>query len=168
MITEPKRRGFVTGDDKAGNYEDMKGNVMGELKRTFRPEFLNRVDDIIVFHPLDEENIKSIVGIMLDVLVKRLAQTNITLETSEEVKGYLAKKGFDPVFGARPLRRSIQGMIEDKLAEHMLDGSVKQGDTVRVELVDDKLEFKVKNSGSYETVSSGTGADAAAVITEDK
>lgn len=144
MITEPKRLGFVAGDNTARNYEDMKGNVMGELKKTFRPEFLNRVDDIIVFHPLDEENIKSIVGIMLEVLVKRLGQNAIVLEVSDAVKAHLAKKGFDPVFGARPLRRSIQSMIEDKLAESMLEGSVKPGGTVQVELVDDKLEFNVK------------------------
>lgn len=146
MITEPKRLGFMAGDDTARNYEDMKSNVTGELKKTFRPEFLNRVDDIIVFHPLDEDNIKSIVGIMLEVLVKRLGQNSIILEVSEEVKSHLAKKGFDPVFGARPLRRSIQSMIEDKLAENMLEGSVKTGDTVKVELVDDKLEFNVKKA----------------------
>ena len=146
MITEPKRLGFLAGDNTAKNYDEMKNNVMGELKKTFRPEFLNRVDDIIVFHPLDEENIKSIVGIMLEVLVKRLQQNTIGLEVSDEVIAYLAKKGFDPVFGARPLRRSIQSMIEDKLAESMLEGSVKTGDTVRVELVDDKLEFNVKKN----------------------
>ena len=150
MITEPKRLGFVVGDNTSRNYEDMKGNVMGELKKTFRPEFLNRVDDIIVFHPLDEENIRSIVGIMLEVLVKRLAQNSIVLEASEEVKAYLAKKGFDPVFGARPLRRSIQSLIEDKLAENMLEGSVKPGDTVKVELVEDKLEFNVMKPAQLE------------------
>jgi ATP-dependent Clp protease ATP-binding subunit ClpC len=142
MITEPKRLGFVVTDDAAKNYEDMKNNVMSELKKTFRPEFLNRVDDIIVFHPLSEDNIRSIVGIMLDVLVKRLAQNGITLEVSDEAKAHLAKKGFDPVFGARPLRRSIQTMVEDKLAEQMLDGTVKAGDTVRVSLDGDQLVFE--------------------------
>lgn len=143
MITEPKRLGFIVSDDKAKNYEDMKSNVMGELKKAFRPEFLNRVDDIIVFHPLDEENIKNIVRIMLDVLAKRLEQNSIALQVDNNVVGYIAKKGFDPVFGARPLRRSIQSMIEDKLAEKMLEGSIKTGDSVRVELVEDKLEFNV-------------------------
>ena len=151
MITEPKRLGFVVGDDTAKNYEDMKNNVMGELKKTFRPEFLNRVDDIIVFHPLDEDNIKKIVGIMLDVLVKRLSQNEITLLISDEAKEHLAKKGFDPVFGARPLRRSIQSMVEDKLAEHMLDGSVKAGDTVKVSFADGKLEFTVVKAADPET-----------------
>ncbi len=154
LITEPKRLGFVTGDDTARNYEDMKSNVMGELKKTFRPEFLNRVDDIIVFHPLDEENIKSIVGIMLQVLVDRLKQNSINLEISDAVKSHLAKKGFDPVFGARPLRRSIQSMIEDKLAEYMLEGNVKPGDTVVVELIEDKLEFHVKKSEQASLVQS--------------
>jgi len=144
MITEPKRLGFTAGDDTAKNYEDMKNNVMGELKRTFRPEFLNRVDDIIVFHPLSEENIKSIVGVMLNALAKRLSQNSITLEVSDEAKSFLAKKGFDPVFGARPLRRSIQSMIEDRMAEEMLEGRVKAGDTVYVDVVEDKLEFSVK------------------------
>lgn len=143
LITEPKRLGFNVNDDKARNYEDMKGNVMGELKKTFRPEFLNRVDEVIVFHPLDEEHIKSIVGIMLDILVKRLKQNAISLEVDDEVVGFLAKKGFDPVFGARPLRRSIQSMIEDKLAEHMLEGKVKTGDLVHVALSGDQIEFKV-------------------------
>ncbi|MCX7842221.1 MAG: ATP-dependent Clp protease ATP-binding subunit, partial [Clostridia bacterium] len=128
MITEPKRLGFAAGgDEKARNYEDMKNNVMGELKRTFRPEFLNRVDEIIVFHPLDEEHIKQIVGLMLENLAKRLKQSDIVLEVSDEAKSFLAKKGFDPVFGARPLRRSIQSLVEDRLAEEMLEGKVKSG-----------------------------------------
>lgn len=146
MITEPKRLGFVTGDDKARDYEDMKSNVMGELKKTFRPEFLNRVDDIIVFHPLDEENIKNIVGIMTDILVKRLGQNSIQMEVTDEAKSFIAKKGYDPVFGARPLRRAIQSMIEDKLAEKMLEGGVKEGDAVRVVLENEKLEFEIKKS----------------------
>jgi ATP-dependent Clp protease ATP-binding subunit ClpC len=144
MITEPKRLGFLTNDDKSGNYENMKNNVMGELKKTFRPEFLNRVDEVIVFHPLDEENIKSIVGIMLDILVKRLKQNEITMEVTDEVKAFIAKKGFDPVFGARPLRRSIQSLIEDKLAESMLEGRVKSGDSVLVEMNGEEVGFTVK------------------------
>lgn len=147
MITEPKRLGFVVNEDEAKSYEEMKNNVMSELKKSFRPEFLNRVDDIIVFHPLDEVNIRNIVGIMLQVLVKRLAQNDIRLEVSDEAKSFLAKKGYDPVFGARPLRRSIQSMVEDQLAEKMLDGSVKAGDLVKVGLVEDKLEFNVEKPG---------------------
>ena len=144
MITEPKRLGFVINDDKARNYEDMKSNVMGELKKTFRPEFLNRVDEVIVFHPLDEEHIKSIVGVMTDVLAKRLKQNDITIVVTDEAKAFLAKKGFDPLYGARPLRRSIQSMIEDKLAEQMLEGRIKSGDEVLIELDEDKMKFTVK------------------------
>ena len=144
MITEPKRVGFMVAEDKARNYEDMKNNVTGELKKTFRPEFLNRVDEVIVFHPLDEENTRSIVGIMLDVLAKRLAQNAVTIEVGEDVKAYIAQKGFDPVYGARPLRRTIQTMIEDKLAENMLEGKVKTGNIVVVGLKENNIEFKVK------------------------
>jgi len=134
-ITEPKRLGFsVARDESAKNYEDMKGNVMGELKKTFRPEFLNRIDDIIVFHPLTEDNIKEIVGLMLQVLIKRLKQNEIELEISNETMSHLAKKGYDPIFGARPLRRAIQSMIEDKLAEEMLEGKVKAGDAIKIEM----------------------------------
>ncbi len=145
LITEPKRLGFASAaDEKAKNYEDMKSNVMGELKRTFRPEFLNRVDEIIVFHPLSEEHMKKIVTLMIDGLVKRLKQNDIALEVSDQALEYLAKKGFDQVYGARPLRRSIQSMVEDRLAEDMLEGKVKSGDNVVVELKDDGLVLSKK------------------------
>lgn len=145
LITEPKRLGFsVASDEKSKNYEDMKGNVMGELKKTFRPEFLNRVDEIIVFHPLDEDNIRNIVGLMLENLIKRLRQTGITLEFKDEVKTFIAKKGYDPIYGARPLRRAIQSMIEDRLAEEMLEGKVKSGDGIVLGIKDEQLEFNKK------------------------
>ena len=140
LITEPKRLGFSSGNnEKASNYEEMKNNVMGELKRTFRPEFLNRVDEIIVFHPLDEEHIKQIVGLMIATLANRLKQNAIALEVSEDAKAYLAKKGFDQAYGARPLRRSIQSLVEDRLAEEMLEGNVKAGDKVLIEFKNDEL-----------------------------
>lgn len=139
-ITEPKRLGFSAAkDETAKNYEDMKSNVMGELKKSFRPEFLNRIDDIIVFHPLSEADIKEIVKLMLRVLIKRLEANSIKLEVSEAATEHLAKKGFDPLFGARPLRRAIQSMIEDRLAEEMLEGKVKAGDSIVVDLEDDKI-----------------------------
>jgi ATP-dependent Clp protease ATP-binding subunit ClpC len=145
LITEPKRVGFAAGgDEKARTYEDMKNNVMSELKKTFRPEFLNRIDDIIVFHPLEEEHIKEIVGLMINVLAKRLKQNNITINVSDSAKDFIAKKGFDQVYGARPLRRSIQSMIEDKLAEEMLEGRVKTGDEVFIDLEGDKLVLNKK------------------------
>ncbi|HEX9060459.1 MAG TPA: AAA family ATPase, partial [Clostridia bacterium] len=142
LITEPKRMGFSpAGDERAKNYQDMKNNVTGELKRTFRPEFLNRIDEVIVFHPLEEEHLRQIVGLMLDMLIKRLKNTGISLDVDEEAKGFLAKKGFDPVYGARPLRRSIQSMVEDKLAEDMLEGKIKTGDTVKLKVDEEDLKL---------------------------
>ena len=120
----------------------MKDNVMGELKRTFRPEFLNRIDEIIVFHPLEQEHLIKIVSIMMELLSKRLKDNDIDMEVTEEAKELLAKKGFDQVFGARPLRRAIQSMVEDKLAEEMLEGRVKAGDKVVVEREGDELVVK--------------------------
>jgi ATP-dependent Clp protease ATP-binding subunit ClpC len=140
LITEPKRLGFGSHNEEADkNYKDMKNDVMGELKRTFRPEFLNRIDEIIVFHPLEEEHLKKIVGLMIDNLAKRLKQNAIALEVTDDAKGLLARKGFDKVYGARPLRRAIQSMVEDKLAEEMLEGRVKAGDKVRIESKEEEL-----------------------------
>jgi len=119
----------------------MKNNVMNELKKNFRPEFLNRIDEIIVFHPLEEEHLKQIVGLMIDNLAERLKQNSIEIEVSDEAKALLAKKGFDPVYGARPLRRAVQSMVEDRLAEEMLEGRVKSGDKVFVDVKDDELVF---------------------------
>lgn len=151
LITEPKRVGFVVSDNPARDYEDMKNNVMSELKKTFRPEFLNRVDDIIVFHPLDQEHIKKIVGVMLKSLQKRLEQNGITMQVSDEAIAHLAQKGFDPVFGARPLRRAIQTMVEDKFAEQMLEGTVKSGDTVNIGFDGTNLVFETRASALQKT-----------------
>ncbi len=142
-IVEPKQLGFATAIvNEAKDYENMKKNVMGELKKTFRPEFLNRVDELIVFHPLTQQNISEIAQLMLKEVSKRLKNTNITLEASEGVAEFLAKKGYDKVYGARPLRRTIQSMVEDKLAEEVLDGKIQEGDTVIITLQDDKLVFE--------------------------
>ncbi len=136
-IVDPKHLGFgLAIDNAARDYEDMKKNVMGELKRMFRPEFLNRVDDIIVFHPLDREEIRQIATLMVDEVGKRLAANGIGLEVNNEVKDWLAEKGYDKIYGARPLRRTIQEKIEDKLAEAMLDGLVKEGDKACFVMVD--------------------------------
>ena len=141
-ITEPKRLGFNAAVvNEAKDYEDMKKNVMGELKKTFRPEFLNRVDELIVFHPLTQENINEIAALMLNEVAARLKNTNIRLTADEGVKEFLAKKGYDKVYGARPLRRTIQSMVEDKLAEAMLDGKIHEGDSVKIVLKEDALEF---------------------------
>lgn len=143
LITEPKRLGFASAvEDSVKTYENMKNNVMGELKNTFRPEFLNRIDEIIVFHPLTHENIKEIVGFMLDTLAKRVKLRDIDLSFSEAAKDFLAQKGYDPLYGARPLRRYIQSLVEDKLAEEMLEGVIKPGDNVLVEVEEEKIVIK--------------------------
>lgn len=140
MITEPKKLGFAAGDENSSKrYEELKSNVMGELKKDFRPEFLNRVDEIIVFQQLSEEEIKDIVGLMFDEVKKRLKANNIEIDITEQAKALIAKEGFDPIYGARPLRRGIQGRIEDKVAELMLEGKVKSGGKVLVDEKDGKI-----------------------------
>ena len=115
---------------------------MAELKRQFRPEFLNRIDEIIVFHKLNDEDIKKIINIMINQLEKRLNAQNITLDVDEKVKELIAKKGVDKNYGARPLKRAIQSMLEDKIAEEMLDGVVKQGKKNVATVEDDKIVIK--------------------------
>jgi ATP-dependent Clp protease ATP-binding subunit ClpC len=142
-IVEPKRLGFSSMDENASqDYEDMKKNVMTELKKTFRPEFINRVDEIIVFHPLSREDIKKICSLMLNETAKRMEQNNIKITFTEEVKEFLADKGYDKTYGARPLKRTIQEHIEDKLAEAILDDKVKEGDNVTISYEDGKITIK--------------------------
>ena len=129
------------GEMSARSYERMKESMLEELKRTFRPEFLNRVDELIVFHPLDEENILRIAGLMVGSVAQRLKERGIALSWDDNVLQYLAKEGFDPTYGARPLRRAIQRMVEDDLSEEILSGRIKLGDTVRMGLAEDHLTF---------------------------
>ena len=129
------------GEMSARSYERMKESMLEELKRTFRPEFLNRVDELIVFHPLDEENILRIAGLMVGSVAQRLKERGIALSWDDNVLQYLAKEGFDPTYGARPLRRAIQHMVEDDLSEEILSGRIKLGDTVRMGLAEDHLTF---------------------------
>lgn len=145
LITKQKTLGF-TGADKEGKtqYEKMKDNVIEELRRTFRPEFLNRVDEIIVFHQLDEENLKAIVDLMLKDVSKRLAEKHIYMEVTPAARDYLTKEGFDPIYGARPLRRAIQRMVEDNLSEEILKGTVSPGDSVIADVEDGRLVFRKK------------------------
>ena len=132
-IVDPKQLGFVTVSDETKEHEKMKSNVMDELKRTFKPEFLNRIDDIIVFHALSEANIKDITGLMLKELKNRVqTQMDIELKFTDHAKKYIFGKGYDKKYGARPLKRAIQTYVEDVLAEAMLRGDVKKGDTVTV------------------------------------
>lgn len=141
-IVEPKNLGFAAekeNADEAGR--DIRKNVMTELKRAFRPEFLNRVDDIIVFDRLSDEDIKKIASIMLKNLTKRLEANKISASFEESALELLAKEGFDPVYGARPLRRAIQSKVEDKFAEEMLDGKINEGDSVRVYAENDEIKI---------------------------
>lgn len=132
-IVDPKQLGFVTVSDETKEHEKMKSNVMDELKRTFKPEFLNRIDDIIVFHALSEANVRDITGLMLKELKNRVqTQMDIELKFTDHAKKYIFGKGYDKKYGARPLKRAIQTYVEDVLAEAMLRGDVKKGDTVTV------------------------------------
>ena len=143
-IMNSKNLGFTSveeDDNKAeADYETMKRKVMDNLKKAFRPEFLNRIDDIVVFHPLTADELKQIVGIMTNDLRKRLADRDLSLEFSDAALSELAKDGYDPEYGARPLRRAIQNKIEDPLADALLSGQYQDGDTIKVDL-DDNNQF---------------------------
>ncbi|HHV10517.1 MAG TPA: ATP-dependent Clp protease ATP-binding subunit [Clostridiales bacterium] len=142
-IVAPKRLGFASVVDETEDYKKMKEAVMDEVKKIFKPEFINRIDEIIVFHSLTKDNIKSIVSIMISTINKRSkAQMNITIETNQEVVDHLAETGFDQKYGARPLRRAIQSNIEDKLAEEILAGTIKEGDNVLVEYLDNEIVLR--------------------------
>jgi ATP-dependent Clp protease ATP-binding subunit ClpC len=122
----------------------MKGKVMEELKKAFRPEFLNRIDEIIVFHALERKHLEEIVTLLSDQLVKRLKEQHISLELTEAAKGKISVEGYDPEYGARPLRRAIQKHIEDRLSEELLRGTVLTGQHVIIDV--DNGEFLVKTA----------------------
>ncbi|NLB81646.1 MAG: ATP-dependent Clp protease ATP-binding subunit [Clostridiaceae bacterium] len=138
-LFETKRLGFGVATDEKKNYEEIKTSLMAELKRTFKPEFLNRVDDLIVFHTLTEDEIKDIAKNMLKVLSKRLNEAGINVSFTDKAISLLTKEGFDPTYGARPLRRAIQSKVEDYLAEQMLEGTIKEGDTIEIDEQDGKI-----------------------------
>ena len=141
-IIEPKKLGFMSGQDEKQDYERMKSNVMEEVRRLFKPEFLNRIDEIMVFHTLNKQHIRKIVSLLLKNLESRcLEQMDIRLKITDSVKDYLAEAGFDSKYGARPLRRAIQTRLEDTLANEILEGKIKRGDTVKVQLHQKKLRF---------------------------
>ena len=146
LITEKKNLGF--GETAETTHESIREDVMGELKRNFRPEFLNRVDDIIVFHQLTHDHIKQIAKNMLGKLSKRVAVRDIDVDFTENAIEKISDAGFDPVYGARPLRRAIQSKIEDALSEAMLDGSVKPGAKVTCDVDENgTYVFKKRSSG---------------------
>ena len=126
----------------------MKERVLDELKRTFRPEFLNRIDDIIVFHPLGREELEQIIELMLKNLRKQLEEQGIKLEISAEAKEVIYKEGYDPLFGARPLRRAIQRLVENPLSDEILRGRFRSGDLIRVTAEDNQLKFEKEEASS--------------------
>ncbi len=142
-IRQESKLGFKP-QTQADSYKEMRDNVMSELKRTFRPEFLNRVDEVIVFHALEKEHLVEIVELMLKELGERIKEFNMELDFTETAKKYLAEQGYDPTYGARPLRRVIQKQVEDRMSEKMLNGEFTHGDTVIVDVEEEKLLFKKK------------------------
>jgi ATP-dependent Clp protease ATP-binding subunit ClpC len=124
----------------------MKERVLGEMKKTFRPEFINRIDEIIVFHQLTEEQLRQIVDLLVKDLQERLADRKLSIELSDEAKSWLAKEGYDPVFGARPLRRAIERYVENPLSAKILSGELNEGDTVKVDLGKEGLTFSGKTA----------------------
>ena len=145
-IIAPRHLGFTSQDDEKARYTRMKTGVMDEVKRLFKPEFLNRIDEIIVFHPLNKTHMKEIVSIMLNTVGKRTKQQmSIRLNAGEDVKDFLVEKGYDEKYGARPLRRTIQNLVEDKLAEAVLEGRVREGDSVKLLLKDGQLKFSARH-----------------------
>ena len=144
-IIDPKKLGFSNVEDADSEHKDMKNNVMEEVKRMFKPEFLNRIDDIIVFRTLSKEDVKGITALMLKELKNRLAkQLGITLTYGDTVKNFIFEKGYDKKYGARPLKRAIQNNIEDSLAEEILAGNFRSGDKVGMTVKDGKVLFTKK------------------------
>lgn len=144
-IIQPKNLGFMSQADEKKDHENMKNKVMEEVKRLFKPEFLNRIDDIIVFHTLSKDEIGQIVDLMINSVNKRtLEQMKISIELDKDAKDYIVSKGYDSKYGARPLRRTIQNEIENVLAEKILEGEVKNGSKVLVSCKDGKLSFSLK------------------------
>ncbi|MDG2375816.1 MAG: AAA family ATPase, partial [Woeseiaceae bacterium] len=129
----------LAGDE---NYDEMKASVMEVVSQHFRPEFINRVDDVVVFHPLGREHIRVIVDIQLGYLHERLADRDMKIMLSDAVRDKLAEAGFDPVYGARPLKRAIQQQVENPLAQEILQGRFSPGDTIEVQVSEDQLEFQ--------------------------
>ncbi|MGO4890088.1 ATP-dependent protease ATP-binding subunit ClpC [Anaerobacillus sp. MEB173] len=148
-LKKNKTLGFAV-EGEGREYKDMKDKVMGELKRSFRPEFLNRIDEIIVFHSLEKEHIKEIVTLMADQLKKRLAEQGIEFELTDEAKGKIADEGFDPDYGARPLRRALQRQVEDRLSEELLKGNISKGQKVILDVKEN--EYVVETTSGAETV----------------
>jgi ATP-dependent Clp protease ATP-binding subunit ClpC len=151
LIRKGSTLGFTVPDEAKAekeSYERMKEKLLGELKKTFRPEFLNRVDGVVVFHPLAKEHIRKIVDLMLVTVTQQLDEKRIKLEVTEAAKDFLGEKGYDEAYGARPLRRVIQDMVEDKLSEDLLCGKFQEGDTVVVDLQGEEVVVRTAVVGA--------------------
>lgn len=148
LIKREGSLGFAASKNDSGqnkkSYEEMKSKVMAEVKKTFRPEFINRIDEIIVFHELSEEQLSSIVDLMLEDVEERLKERKITLKITAKAKEWLAKTGYDPTYGARPLRRAIERYVENPLSSRILSGELKENDIMSIGLEKDELTFSVK------------------------
>jgi ATP-dependent Clp protease ATP-binding subunit ClpC len=147
LIRRQMSMGFAAKQESKGqklDYETMKERVLAEMKKTFRPEFINRIDEIIVFHQLTEEQLRQIVELLVKELQERLADRKLSIELSDKAKAWLVKEGYDPVYGARPLRRAIERYVENPLSSKLLGGEFKEGDTVKVDLGDKGLAFTLK------------------------
>jgi ATP-dependent Clp protease ATP-binding subunit ClpC len=136
--------GKKAADARQRGYEDMKGKVMAEVKKTFRPEFLNRLDEIIVFHELTGEQLRHVIDLMVVDLQQRLGERRLGVEITEKAKSWLADKGYDPIYGARPLRRAIERYVENPLSTKLLSGEYKEGDTIIVDLKGEALTFTTR------------------------
>ena len=138
---EFQRGGIGFSRKEEGDEQRMKTAIESALKETFRPELLNRIDDVIIFHPLTEENLKSVVNLLLHEVERRLAERNIKIEVSEEARAWLVQKGYDPIYGARPLRRAIQRYVENPISTKILQGEFKEVDTIAISVKEDNLSF---------------------------
>jgi len=141
-ISKNQTLGFSVGDDSGLSYDEMKDRIMGELKKVFRPELLNRIDEVIVFHKLTKEEITTIVDLMLKRLRDQMGEHEAAIELTDAAKGVLAEKGFDPSLGARPLRRTIQRLVEDPLSEKLLWKEFRAGQTIIVDARDGEIVFE--------------------------
>ena len=151
IISTQKKLGFSADEEKEqDNYDKIKESVMADLRRTFKPEFINRLDEIIVFHQLTEENIRLIAKNMLATVTKRLEEMDVHLDIQDSAIDLVANAGYDPDYGARPLRRVIQNKIEDTAAEKILDGSIKKGEKVTVSAVDGEIVFEPEKTEAEE------------------
>jgi len=136
---------------REGDEQRMRTAIESALKRTFRPELLNRIDDVTIFHPLTEENLKSIVDLLIHEVEQRLVERGIKLEVTDEAKAWLAQEGFDPIYGARPLRRAIQRYLENPISTRILQGEFKEGDTIAINLQEDNLSFTAMKTAKVKT-----------------